>query len=76
WELTATICLVYDITNEATFNSCTKWLERARTQAPSGQLAGVLVGNKTDLACRRAVEYTQAQEWAANQGLEYFETSV
>ncbi|XP_043535411.1 intraflagellar transport protein 27 homolog isoform X3 [Chiloscyllium plagiosum] len=76
WELVAAICLVYDITSEASFNSCTKWLERARAQAPSGQLAGVLVGNKTDLAGRRTVEYSQAQEWAAGQGLEYFETSA
>ncbi|XP_067830263.1 intraflagellar transport protein 27 homolog [Heptranchias perlo] len=76
WELAGAVCLVYDITNETSFNSCTKWLERARAQAPSNQLVGVLVGNKTDLACRRTVEYTQAQEWAASQGLEYCETSA
>ncbi|XP_062918901.1 intraflagellar transport protein 27 homolog isoform X2 [Mobula hypostoma] len=76
WEFAGVICLVYDITNAASFNSCTKWLERARAQAPNGQLPGVLVGNKMDLASRRMVEYAQAQEWAASQGLEYFETSA
>ena len=37
---------------------------------------GVLVGNKTDLAGRRAVDSAQAQAWALGQGLECFETSV
>lgn len=37
---------------------------------------GVLVGNKTDLASRRAVDSAQAQAWALGQGLECFETSV
>lgn len=38
--------------------------------------AGVLVGNKSDLAGRRAVESAQAQAWALGQGLECLETSV
>lgn len=38
--------------------------------------AGVLVGNKTDLASRRAVQSAQARAWALGQGLECFETSV
>ncbi|XP_066866224.1 intraflagellar transport protein 27 homolog isoform X2 [Kogia breviceps] len=41
-----------------------------------GTLAGVLVGNKTDLAGRRAVESAQTRAWALGQGLECFETSV
>lgn len=76
WELASAICLVYDITNATSFSSCTKWLERAQAQAPNGQLPGVLVGNKMDLASRRIVEYKQAEDWAASQGMEYFETSA
>lgn len=34
------------------------------------------MGNKTDLAGRRAVESAQARAWALSQGLECFETSV
>lgn len=37
---------------------------------------GVLVGNKSDLASRREVETTVAQEWAQEQGLQYLETSA
>ncbi|XP_069763626.1 intraflagellar transport protein 27 homolog isoform X2 [Narcine bancroftii] len=76
WELAGVFCLVYDVTNATSFDSCAKWLERARAQSPNGQLPGVLVGNKVDLASRRVVEYTQAQGWAASEGLEYFETSA
>lgn len=34
------------------------------------------MGNKTDLAGRRAVDSAQARAWALGQGLECFETSV
>jgi hypothetical protein len=34
------------------------------------------VGNKKDLAGRRAVDSEQAQAWAVGQGLECFEISV
>uniref|UniRef100_G3U9E3 Intraflagellar transport protein 27 homolog n=1 Tax=Loxodonta africana TaxID=9785 RepID=G3U9E3_LOXAF len=77
WESPNVLCLVYDVTNEQSFNNCSKWLEKARSQAPGSYLpVGVLVGNKTDLAGRRVVESSQAQAWALGQGLECFETSV
>ncbi|XP_069087447.1 intraflagellar transport protein 27 homolog [Pleurodeles waltl] len=76
WEQPDVFCLVFDITSEQSFNSCTKWLERARTQRPYAHLPGVLVGNKSDLDGRRAVERQQAEEWAAQHGLEYIETSA
>ncbi|XP_077024825.1 intraflagellar transport protein 27 homolog isoform X2 [Tamandua tetradactyla] len=76
WENPNVLCLVYDVTNEQSFNNCSKWLEKARAQVPGLSLPGVLVGNKTDLADRRAVESAQAQTWALGQGLECFETSV
>ncbi|XP_004700773.2 intraflagellar transport protein 27 homolog [Echinops telfairi] len=76
WESPNVLCLVYDVTNEQSFNNCSKWLEKARAQAPGILLPGVLVGNKTDLASRREVEAAQARAWALGQGLEYFETSV
>ncbi|KAG8511131.1 Intraflagellar transport protein 27, partial [Galemys pyrenaicus] len=76
WESPDVVCLVYDVTSEQSFHNCSKWLEKARSQAPATSLPGVLVGNKTDLAGRRAVESMQAREWAQGQGLEWFETSV
>ncbi|XP_037369537.1 intraflagellar transport protein 27 homolog [Talpa occidentalis] len=76
WESPDVLCLVYDVTSEQSFHSCSKWLQKAQSQAPGTALPGVLVGNKTDLVGRRAVESTQAREWALGQGLECFETSV
>nr|XP_045009671.1 intraflagellar transport protein 27 homolog isoform X4 [Jaculus jaculus] len=76
WENPNVFCLVYDVTNEQSFNGCSKWLEKVRAQAPGVFVPGVLVGTKTDLAGRRAVDSAQAQAWALGQGLEYFETSV
>ncbi|KAJ7399896.1 Intraflagellar transport protein 27 like protein [Pitangus sulphuratus] len=71
WEQPNVLCLVYDVTNEQSFNNCTKWLEKLRAQAVGVHIPGVLVGNKTDLADRRVVEQKEAQEWAEKHGLEY-----
>ncbi|KAM4671467.1 intraflagellar transport protein 27 homolog isoform 2-T5 [Amazona ochrocephala] len=76
WEQPNVLCLVYDITNEQSFNNCAKWLEKLKAQAAGMHIPGVLVGNKTDLVGRRVVEQKQAQEWAEKHGLEYCEMSV
>ncbi|XP_062347288.1 intraflagellar transport protein 27 homolog isoform X1 [Cinclus cinclus] len=76
WEQPNVLCLVYDVTNEQSFNNCNKWLEKLRAQAVGMHIPGVVVGNKTDLADRRVVEQEQAQEWAEKHGLEYCEMSV
>lgn len=76
WEQPNVLCLVYDVTNEQSFNNCAKWLEKLRAQAVGMHVPGVLVGNKTDLVGRRVVEQKQAQEWADKHGLEYCEMSV
>ncbi|XP_015281967.1 PREDICTED: intraflagellar transport protein 27 homolog isoform X1 [Gekko japonicus] len=76
WEQPNAACIVYDVTNEQSFNNCAKWLEKLRTQTSGVHIPGVLVGNKTDLIDRRVVEQKQAQEWAETSGLEYCEISV
>ncbi|NXX93568.1 IFT27 protein, partial [Centropus bengalensis] len=76
WEQPNVLCLVYDVTNEQSFNNCAKWLEKMRAQAVGMHIPGVLVGNKTDLVGRRVVERQQAQDWAEKHGLEYCEISV
>lgn len=39
-------------------------------------VSGILVGNKSDLAARREVQASVAQEWAQSRGMEYHETSA
>ncbi|XP_053260606.1 intraflagellar transport protein 27 homolog isoform X2 [Podarcis raffonei] len=76
WEQPNALCIVYDVTNEESFNNAAKWLEKLRTQASGIHIPGVLVGNKTDLIDRRVVEQKQAKDWAETNGLEYCEMSV
>lgn len=45
------IILVYDCTEEATFNNISNWLKQIETHASDG-VAKVLVANKTDLENR------------------------
>ncbi|XP_030638579.1 intraflagellar transport protein 27 homolog [Chanos chanos] len=76
WGQPSVVCLVFDITNEASFSGCSHWLERVRSHCHGLQIPGVLVGNKSDLSTRRKVEAAVAMEWAQSQGLEYHETSA
>ncbi|XP_036399474.1 intraflagellar transport protein 27 homolog [Megalops cyprinoides] len=76
WGQPSVLCLVFDVSSEASFRSCGRWLERVRAHCQGLQVPGVLVGNKSDLSSRREVETAVAQEWAQSQGLEYHETSA
>ncbi|XP_048869552.1 intraflagellar transport protein 27 homolog isoform X1 [Brienomyrus brachyistius] len=76
WGQLSVLCLVFDLTSEASFRNCGRWLERVRTHSQGLQVPGVLVGNKSDLSSRREVEKAVAQNWAQSQGLEYHETSA
>ena len=68
------IVLVYDCTEEATFNNISNWLKQIETHASEG-VAKVLVANKVDLE-NRAVTQQQGEELADKHGLNYFETSA
>ncbi|XP_074648655.1 intraflagellar transport protein 27 homolog [Tubulanus polymorphus] len=77
WDHPSLVMLVYDVTNETSFSSCSKWLERVRKMAPSPdcKISGALVANKIDLDQRRVISPKQGKEFAMNNGLEYFEVS-
>lgn len=55
--------LVYDITRRETFDHLTSWLEDARQHA-SPNMSIMLIGNKSDLAHRRAVTYEEGAAFA------------
>ncbi|KAM9818476.1 intraflagellar transport protein 27 homolog isoform X3 [Syngnathus typhle] len=76
WGELSLLCLVFDLTSERSFSNCARWMERLRAHCRGRHLPGVLVGNKSDLSARREVQAAAAQEWARNQGLEYYETSA
>ena len=67
--------IVYDITNEKTFNNVEKWYEHVQREA--GQdISIILVGNKCDKENERKISKEKGQEKAKNLKCAFFETSA
>jgi len=66
--------LVYDITKQATFQNCIKWMEELRQNAEP-DIVIMLVGNKVDLPDRQ-VYWDHASEFATQHGLFFKEASA
>ena len=67
--------IVYDISNEKTFESVKSWLEDIRNQSPKSVLL-ILVGNKIDLSDKRVISFDKGNEFAIKNGLMFAETSA
>lgn len=68
------VLLVFDVTNKSSFEKgIPKMLELIH---PEDDMRMILVGNKADLDDRRKVTRRQAEEFAANLGVLYYETSA
>ncbi|KAG6482713.1 hypothetical protein ZIOFF_059350 [Zingiber officinale] len=67
--------LVYDITRRETFNHLASWLEDARQHA-NANMTVMLIGNKCDLAHRRAVSTEEGEQFAKEHGLIFMEASA
>ena len=68
------VLLVFDVTNKSSFEKgIPKMLELIH---PQDDMRMILVGNKADAEDRRKVTRKQAEEFAANLGVLYFETSA
>ncbi|KAJ0054193.1 hypothetical protein Pint_02847 [Pistacia integerrima] len=67
--------LVYDITRRETFNHLASWLEDARQHA-NPNMTIMLIGNKCDLAHRRAVSKEEGEQFAKENGLLFLEASA
>lgn len=66
--------IMFDVTNEESFNNVAKWLQDFDDEA--GENAGkLLVGNKCDLSDQRVVEFVKAKRFADQLGIPYLETS-
>jgi len=69
------IALVYDVTQEGSFQNIRKWIQDVRTYAEDS-VNIVLIGNKCDLDSKRAVEKARGQELADEYGIHFFESSA
>ncbi|KAJ8681296.1 hypothetical protein QAD02_017083 [Eretmocerus hayati] len=67
--------VVYDITNQDTFQRATTWVKELQRQA-SPSIVIALAGNKADLGNKRVVEFEEAQAYADENGLLFMETSA
>ncbi|KAF8263407.1 GTPase [Lactarius quietus] len=67
--------LLYDVTKPSTFASIKRWVEELREHA-SPHIVTLLVGNKTDLESLRAVTTEEAAAFAAENGMDFIETSA
>ncbi|KAF3003065.1 GTP-binding protein of the rab [Curvularia kusanoi] len=69
------ICVVYDVTDMDSFNNVKQWLQEIDRYATEG-VNKLLVGNKSDMADKKVVEYTVAKEFADSLGIPFLETSA
>lgn len=70
------ILLVYDVTDEASFNNIRNWMKNIEQHA-SDNVVKVLVGNKSDMdESKRAVPYSRGQALADEFRMQFFETSA
>lgn len=69
------ICLVYDVTNQESFEHVEDWLGEVNRYAAENT-AKLLVGNKADLVDRKAVSEEAARRFADKLGVTLIETSA
>ena len=75
YKASAVAMVVYDITNEESFQHIQAWIKDCRDLAPrTVQL--ILIGNKTDLEDQRAVSKEKGEELARENKMLFFETSA
>ncbi|KAF9972469.1 hypothetical protein BGZ73_004414 [Actinomortierella ambigua] len=67
--------LLYDITQQGTFESVSRWLSEVREHADSNIII-MLVGNKSDLRHLRAIPTEDGKSFAQENGLMFIETSA
>lgn len=69
------IIVVYDTTDLESYNNVKQWLHEIDRYA-NDNVNKLLVGNKSDLSSKRAIEFGHAQEYAESLGIEFIETSA
>lgn len=67
--------IVFDITNNESFNGAKTWCDELQRQA-NNNIIIALAGNKIDLENNRQVSYEQANNYAQQNNLIYYETSA
>merc|ERR1711935_668480 len=69
------IIVVYDVTDQESFANVKQWLNEIDRYA-NENVNKLLVGNKSDLTAKRAVDYETAKAFADEIGIPFMETSA
>ncbi|KAK6470662.1 ras-related protein ORAB-1-like [Huso huso] len=69
------IIIVYDVTDQESFDNVKHWLEEIGRYA-SENVSRLLVGNKCDLTSRKVVDSTTGKEYALSLQISFLETSA
>ncbi|KAK9458554.1 ras-domain-containing protein [Lipomyces oligophaga] len=69
------IIIVYDVTDQESFNNVSQWLQEIDRYATEG-VNKLIVGNKSDLEDKRVVEFKDAKEFADKLNIPILETSA
>eukprot|EP01059_Diplonema_ambulator_P000039 TRINITY_DN1002_c1_g1_i1.p1 TRINITY_DN1002_c1_g1~~TRINITY_DN1002_c1_g1_i1.p1 ORF type:complete len:204 (+),score=59.55 TRINITY_DN1002_c1_g1_i1:53-664(+) len=69
------IIIVYDVTDLETFTNVKTWLKEIEKYA-TDNVSKLLVGNKSDMVVKKAVDHTTAKDYAESLGIPFIETSA
>jgi len=69
------IIIVYDVTDNESFNNVRQWLQEIDRYA-SENVNKLLVGNKCDIKDKKVVEHDSADQFATSVGMKFLETSA
>merc|ERR1712227_524953 len=70
------IILVYDVTNQDSFDNLQGWLQEYKQMCPGRPVTGCVVANKIDLTERITVPRESGENFAREHDLEFFTTSA
>ena len=71
---TEAVILVYDITDETSFNNLDKWIAEIDANIPFAEK--LIVGNKCDLSESRKITAQAGKDWSEQKGFLFTETSA
>ncbi|KAI9009144.1 ras family-domain-containing protein [Hyaloraphidium curvatum] len=69
------ILLVYDVTDERSFNNIRNWIRNIEQHASEG-VNKILIGNKCDMTDKKVISTEQGQALADEYGIRFLETSA
>merc|ERR1740130_715348 len=69
------IIVVYDVTDTDSFDNVKQWLHEI-DRCACENVNKLLVGNKSDLTTKKAVDYNTAKEYSEDLGIPFLETSA